>query len=73
MKQALRNLTPNRANESTTALDGFPCTAINQEIYFLVIKIEIEKQNFSQFAKVMNKYKHIYTTKSLTKHYWQDN
>jgi len=29
-KVGRRNLTPNKANESTTALDGFPCTEIGE-------------------------------------------
>jgi hypothetical protein len=74
----LKNLTPNKANESTNALDGFPFTAINNRFSFIHQNTLLIKYKASFLLKTraeVKKWVHQYelTMKLLTKYDWQEN
>ena len=74
----LKNLTPNNANESTIALDGFPFTAINNRFSFTHQNTLLIKYKASFLLKTrieVKKWVHQYelTMKLLTKYDWQEN
>ena len=76
----MNNLTPNKANESTIALDGFPFTAINSRFSFIhqnTLLIQFKASFLLKATKKqeVRKWVHQYelATKLLTKYDWQDN